>query len=124
MELRPSGSDSCTQELFPHLALSGQCIVDYQQCAVGSGPVVGLRRLHVPVDSYVVWWSGLFYAEHVAAVEELCDAASYHWGELCGELKLLCEAFYSHRCKHSNVYFKTQTIGKKSYFVVDITSQI
>lgn len=84
MGLRPSGSHS--QELIPHLALSGQCIVDCQQCAVGSGPVVGLRCLHVSVDSHVVWWSGVFYAEHVAAVEELCDDASCYKGELCGEL--------------------------------------
>ena len=40
---------------FPHLALSGQCIVDCQQCAVGSSPVVGLRRLHVSVDTDVGW---------------------------------------------------------------------
>lgn len=39
-----------TAKLFPHLALSGQCIVDCQQCTVGSSPVVGLRRLHVSVD--------------------------------------------------------------------------
>lgn len=35
---------------FSPLALSGQCIVDCQQCTVGSGPVVGLKCLHVSVD--------------------------------------------------------------------------
>lgn len=36
------GSRTCLQQLFPHLALSGQCIVDCQQCTVGSGPLAGL----------------------------------------------------------------------------------
>lgn len=39
----------CSETLYP-LALSGQCIVDCQQCTVGSGPVAGLRSLHVSVD--------------------------------------------------------------------------
>lgn len=66
---------------FPHLALSGQCIVDCQQCAVGSSPVVGLRRLHVSVDTDV----GLVTGDDLhAAAPQL-------------ELRLLCEAFYHQR---------------------------
>lgn len=63
-----------TAKLFPHLALSGQCIVDCQQCTVGSSPVVGLRRLHVSVDHDVGWCRGLS-VKHVAAVEDLHAAA-------------------------------------------------
>lgn len=40
------------------LALSGQCIVDHQQCTVGSGPVVGLRGVHASVDDGV----GFFFS--------------------------------------------------------------
>ena len=63
-----------TAKLFPHLALSGQCIVDCQQCTVGSSPVVGLRRLHVSVDHEAGWCRGLFI-KHVATVEDLQTAA-------------------------------------------------
>ena len=64
-----------TPKLFPHLALSGQCIVDCQQCTVGSGPVVGLRCLHVSVDIDVGWCWGSLFTKHVAAVEDLHAAA-------------------------------------------------
>lgn len=63
-----------TAKLFPHLALSGQCIVDCQQCTVGSGPLVGLRRLHVSLDTDVGWCRGGLFTQHVAAVEDLCAA--------------------------------------------------
>lgn len=45
---------------FP-LALSGQCIVDCQQCTVGSGLVVSRRRLHVSVAPDLVWCLGSFH---------------------------------------------------------------
>lgn len=88
-----------TAEPFPHLALFGQCIVDCQQCTVGSSPVVGLRRLHESVESDVGWcWESC--TKHVAAVEDLhaatqllCfEAEATMWGMLSVQSPLMIQS--------------------------------